>query len=166
MKTNFTSVALLIMLVRISKNVFGQEEEKYGTKFGFGVSLFNLADYTYTNDNEAVQSILMTIDAGKYFRIEPTIGFVRLHRNGFYVLRLGLFGKQTKSKYNLLYGVRLGKNSEDIYEIAPTLGGEYYFIKNFSVGSEVQIKSIYDNDIYPAQWGVMTNASIIVRFYL
>ncbi|HET7819491.1 MAG TPA: hypothetical protein VFL70_09310, partial [Bacteroidia bacterium] len=90
MKTNFTSVALLIMLVLISKNVFGQEEEKYGTKFGFGVSLFNLADYTYTNDNEAVQSILMTIDAGKYFRIEPTIGLVRLHRDGFYVLRIGL----------------------------------------------------------------------------
>jgi hypothetical protein len=95
------------------------------------------------------------------FRLEPVFGFVLSDGFEQFSIGIGGFGRKNISKFNLLYGLRLGISSNDIEVIAPTLGGEYYFIKNFSIGSEIQLKGlISENDV-----AILTNSSVIVRFY-
>ncbi|NJK85030.1 MAG: hypothetical protein HC906_02700 [Bacteroidales bacterium] len=65
------------------------------------------------------------------------------------------------SKFDLLYGGRLGINSEDRAYIAPVLAGEYYFNNHFSVGSEVQLRAVFGGDDVL----IMSHNSVLVRFY-
>ena len=74
---------------------------------------------------------------------------------------MGAFARKPISKFNFLYGLRLGYSSNETTMIAPTVGGEYYIIKNFSIGSEVQLQGIIND----GDFAVFTNSSVIVRFY-
>lgn len=157
MKNFKTKIALLILLLIsiINQESIGQENETTGSKFGLGVSLFNFSWY------EEFSSIYVTIDLGKNFRIEPLVGIAL--EDGFedYFLGIGAFGKKPISKFNILYGLRLGLDNDDVVLIAPAIAGEYYFIKNFSIGSEVQLRGL----ILHGDWYVYTNTSVLFRFY-
>ncbi|MCH8331354.1 MAG: hypothetical protein IH946_08220 [Bacteroidetes bacterium] len=157
LKRWITLLTFLLTLVTIESS-FGQENENVRSKFGLGVSLFNLVEYT---NDYPTNSIYMTIELGSNFRLEPIVGFAYLEESGFYSFSIGAFGKKPISKFNLLYGLRIGFSSGNKQHVAPTIGGEYYFIKNFSIGSEVQLRVLFNNgDLF-----VLTGSSVIVRFY-
>jgi hypothetical protein len=162
MKTNLRiRIVLLTFLITLfsSSSILGQENDSTRVKFGLGASLFNLTEYAY--ENQSVNSIYMTIDIGSKFRIEPTIGFALSDGLSNYSFGIGAFGKKPISRFNLLYGVRLGYGSSTGLFIAPSIGGEYYFIKNFSIGSEVQLRGSVDS----GDWILLTNSSVLIRFY-
>jgi hypothetical protein len=119
--------------------------------------LFNLTEYAYEQTN----SIYITINIGSKFRLEPKVGFALSDGSEQYSFGIGAFGRKPISKFNILYGLRLGYSSSETTMIAPTVGGEYYFIKNFSIGSEVQLQGL----INEGDFVIMTNSSVIVRFY-
>ena len=152
-------VALLAILL-IPKLSDGQEIENANPKFGLGVSLFNITEYEW--DLDASSSIYTTFDINDKFRLEPTLGLEISSSNIEYSIELGTFGKKTISKFNFLYGLRLGFNSAETVIIAPAVGGEYYFIKNFSIGSEIQLRGLMLNN---NNWFVVTNSSVIIRYY-
>ena len=163
MRRNRIKFSLLIVLLSVISNQisYGQEKEDIGLKFGFGVSLFNLTEYSYEFDYEPTNSIYMTFDLNNKFRIEPTVAFAINENFDQYTIGVGVFKKKKITKFNSLYGIRLALCSNETLAIAPTLGGEYYFIDNFSVGSEVQLKVLLKNN----DWTLLTNSSIIFRFY-
>lgn len=161
MKKQITLLTLIVITFFTTQSSFGQELENTNSKFGLGVALFNITEFEYDFDNSKSSSIYMTIDIGSKFRLEPTIGFALSDGFKQYSIGIGAFGKKPISQFNILYGLRLGMNSSETKIIAPTVGGEYYFIKNFSIGSEVQLRGL-NND---GEWAVFTNSSVIVRFY-
>ena len=160
LRTKNTLFVLLLILL-INQNTTGQENENTGSKFGLGVSLFNFTEYIYEYDYEIFSSIFMTIDLGSNFRLEPLFGFSLSNGYEEYSLGIGAFGKKPMSKFNILYGLRLGFNSIETIIVAPTIGGEYYFIKNFSIGCEVQIRGLF----FEGDWAVVTNTPVLFRFY-
>ena len=155
-----TTLTLVFMALMISQISFGQENDNKKFKFGLGASLFNYSDYVFEHDDEPINSIYMTIDIGNKFRLEPVVAF--MYDAGFEAFSIGIggFGRKSISKFNLLYGLRLGFISEGYISVAPTIGGEYYFIENFSIGSEVQLKGFYYGEL-----AVLTYSSVIMRFY-
>jgi hypothetical protein len=155
-----TSVILGLLSLFAIQSVSAQEDEITYPKFGFGVSLFNLTEYMST-DNGPASLIYMTMNIGKKFRLEPEFGFVLYDGLEEYTFGVGGFGRKPISKFNFLYGLRLGISSDETEFIAPTIGGEYYFIRNFSIGSEIQFKGL----ISPGGFGIFTNSNVIVRFY-
>jgi hypothetical protein len=162
MKTDFKiRIALLTFLMTMFSSfaIFGQENDSTRLKFGLGASLLNLTEYAY--ENQSPSSIYLTIDIGSKLRLEPSIGFALSDGFSNYCIGIGVFRKKMISKFNLLYGARLGFGSSEILFIAPSIGGEYYFIKNFSLGSEVQLRGSIDS----GDWVVLTNASVLIRFY-
>jgi hypothetical protein len=151
-------LAILFSLLSCN-HIFGQEDALPNTKFGLGASLFNIYDYSI--DRETGTSIYMTIDLSNKLRLEPTIGFAFSEENFEFAAGIGVFGKKAISKFNTLYGLRARINSNDAIILAPTIGGEYYFIKNFSVGSEINLNGM----INEGNWVIFTNAAVLVRFY-
>ena len=147
---------VLLILLNFQSSI-GQENENAKSKFGLGVSLFNITEHM----DEQANSIYVTINIGSKFRLEPRFAFV-LH-DGFeqYLIEIGAFGRKPISKFNILYGLRLGYSSIETKLIAPTVGGEFYIIKNFSIGSEVQLQGLIND----RDFSVFTNSSVIVRFY-
>lgn len=158
MKTRIAFLTFLITLFSFS-SILGQENDSTKIKFGIGASLFNMTEYTY--ENLSTNSIYLTMDIGSKFRLEPTIGFALAEGLSHYSFGIGAFGKKRISKFNLLYGLRIGFGSSERLFAAPTIGGEYYFIKNFSIGSEIQLRG----SNYRGDWTILTNSSVLIRFY-
>jgi hypothetical protein len=152
-----TLLAFSLLTLLTFQSSFGQENENAKSKFGLGASLFNLTEHI----DEQANSIYVTINIGTKFRLEPKFGFI-IH-DGFeqYLIEMGAFIRKPISKFNFLYGIRLGYSSIETTMIAPTIGGEYYIIKNFSIGSEVQLQGLINS----RNFAVLTNSSVIVRFY-
>ena len=155
---------LLVTMIGMQQS-FAQEEqstEVLGSKFGLGVSLFNLSQDVFENGEGFGQQIYFTIDIKDKFRLEPTLGIS--FADGFEQLNVGvgIFGKKNLPKFNVLYGSRFEFLSSDaLIVIAPAIGGEYYFIRNFSIGTEIQLRILQvDGD-----WGAYSNTSVLMRFY-
>ena len=158
MKIKITLLTLFMSIMTINP-IFGQEKDSTNHKFGLGASLFNLTEYTF--ESQSISSIYVTIDLSSKFRIEPTLGFSLSDGLSHYLLGVGVFGKKPIQNFNLLYGLRLGIGSSEIFFVAPTIGGEYYFIKNFSIGTEVQLRGSSNH----GDFTLLTNSSVILRFY-
>ncbi len=139
----------------------GQEEKDSEFKIGLGASLFNIADYEWDYESSRSNDIYITIDLNDKFRIEPSIGFALSNYTESFTAGIGGFGKSMISDFNLLYGLRLAYNSNEILTVAPTVAGEYYFIKHFSIGCEVQLRGL----IYEGELAAYTRSSLLVRFY-
>ncbi len=139
----------------------GQEEKDSEFKIGLGASLFNIADYEWDYESSRSNDIYITIDLNDKFRIEPSIGFALSNYTESFSAGIGGFGKSMISDFNLLYGLRLAYNSNEILTVAPTVAGEYYFIKHFSIGCEVQLRGL----IYEGELAAYTRSSLLVRFY-
>lgn len=149
---------ILIILLLSSVNQLSAQDQD-STKFGFGATFFNMGEYAY--EFQAANTIYLTYDVSEKLRIEPTIGFALSKGLNQITVGVGIFKKKELSHFNLLYGARLGSGNSERFFIAPTLGGEYLIIKHFSVGSEVQLRV----SEVSKTWSLLTNSSVIVRFY-
>jgi hypothetical protein len=158
---NLRTLLLSSLILFFGTNLLSQEEKDSEFKIGLGASLFNIADYEWDYESANSNDIYITIDLNDKFRIEPSIGFVLSNYTESFSAGIGGFGKSVISDFNLLYGLRLGYNSNEILSVAPTVAGEYYFIKHFSIGCEVQLRGL----IYEGELAAYTRSSLLVRFY-
>jgi hypothetical protein len=78
-----------------------------------------------------------------------------------YVLGLGAFKYKDISNLRILTGIRLGLSDGNIFDIAPSLGGEYYFNDHFSIGNEVQLRGKFER----GDFTFLTNTLVLARFY-
>lgn len=153
-------VILIVILSGIFlPNLFPQENKNNQSKFGFGVSLFNLSEYL--NESAFGNSIYLTINTKNNFRLEPTIGFSINESKNKYHLGLGLFKKKDLTNFELLAGIRLGLADGNVYFVAPTVGGEYYFDRHFSLGSEIQLRGTFEK----GDFKLLSNTAVLLRFY-
>jgi len=182
---------LLTILILFSTLIFCQTddeptENKSNSKYGVGVSLFNLSDLTDNFNYEPKNIIHINIDAIKGIRIEPNFGIFIQEKDKSYAFGFGLFARNSKEKFNLLYGIRsrilmisekrtynnfnpttgnyetsTRTISDKVYTNSAVLGGEYYFIKNFSLGTEVQFKFYNGSSITNT---FSTNSSVLILF--
>jgi hypothetical protein len=152
---------LLILIVTglSSHCLFAQELKSTQSKFGVGVSLFNLSEYL--NESSYGNSIYLTINTKNNLRLEPTIGFSFSKSRSKYVFGFGVFKLKDLSSLKLFSGIRLGLSDGIILVIAPTLGGEYYFNEHFSIGSEIQLRGTFEREDFT----LLTNSLFLVRFY-
>lgn len=155
------TILFLSIISFFGNHLMGQEEKDSEFKIGLGASLFNIADYEWDYESASSNDIYITIDLNDKFRLEPSIGFVLSNYTESFSAGIGGFGKSMISDFNLLYGLRLGYNSNEMWTVAPTLAGEYYFIKHFSIGCEVQLRGL----IYEGELAAYTRSSLLVRFY-
>lgn len=155
------TILFLSIISFFGNHLMGQEEKDSEFKIGLGASLFNIADYEWDYESASSNDIYITIDLNDKFRLEPSIGFVLSNYTESFSAGIGGFGKSMISDFNLLYGLRLGYNSNEMWTVAPTLAGEYYFIKHFSIGCEVQLRGL----IYDGELAAYTRSSLLVRFY-
>lgn len=161
MKFKLPLLAFLLNLV-CCKFAFSQDDKTdesiNGGKFGLGASFFNLAsnaEYSYISN-----SVYVTINTSDKFRIEPLIRFSTFDDEVIFAAGIGAFSRKKMSQFDLLVGGRALLNEEYNLEIDPTIGGEYYFIKNFSIGSEVSLNLlIYDGIAF------RTKTVILAHFY-
>lgn len=155
------TLLFLSIISLFGNHLMGQEEKDSEFKIGLGASLFNIADYEWDYESSRSNDIYITIDLNDKFRIEPSIGFALSNYTESFTAGIGGFGKSMISDFNLLYGLRLAYNSNEILTVAPTVAGEYYFIKHFSIGCEVQLRGL----IYEGDLAAYTRSSLLVRFY-
>jgi len=155
------TLLFLSIISLFGNHLMGQEEKDSEFKIGLGASLFNIADYEWDYESSRSNDIYITIDLNDKFRIEPSIGFALSNYTESFTAGIGGFGKSIISDFNLLYGLRLAYNSNEILTVAPTVAGEYYFIKHFSIGCEVQLRGL----IYEGELAAYTRSSLLVRFY-
>mgnify|MGYP001106567073 CR=1 FL=1 len=155
------TLLFLSIISLFGNHLMGQEEKDSEFKIGLGASLFNIADYEWDYESSRSNDIYITIDLNDKFRIEPSIGFALSNYTESFTAGIGGFGKSMISDFNLLYGLRLAYNSNEILTVAPTVAGEYYFIKHFSIGCEVQLRGL----IYEGELAAYTRSSLLVRFY-
>lgn len=183
-KTKLITAILLSTILFSAQSSFAQEENNDDSQpaFGMGVSLFNLSNIEYNQNYSPTNSIYFIFNIGNKLRLEPSIGLAFEGDNKQYISGMGLFGKKTVSKFNILYGVRFNMRfnqyklttaynyygpsqsktiTDKSYEISPTIGGEYSFIKNFSLGAEVKYSSFKSG----SDWVSYTNSSVLIRFY-
>jgi hypothetical protein len=151
---------LILMIIALSSHcLFAQESKSPQRKFGIGVSLFNLSEYL--NESSFGNSIYLTINTKSNFRLEPTFGFIFSKSQSKYVLGLGAFKFKDISNFRIVTGIRLGLSDGNIFAIAPSLGGEYYFNDHFSIGSEVQLRGTIES----GDFTFLTNTLVLARFY-
>jgi len=155
------TLLFLSIISLFGNHLMGQEEKDSEFKIGLGASLFNIADYEWDYESSRSNDIYITIDLNDKFRIEPSIGFALSNYTESFTAGIGGFEKSMISDFNLLYGLRLAYNSNEILTVAPTVAGEYYFIKHFSIGCEVQLRGL----IYEGELAAYTRSSLLVRFY-
>jgi len=158
---------IFVSLMFSSHLIFAQNSEKEFPKFGVGVSLFSLTQYLYEYDYEPSSSFYLTFNVKEKLRFELEYGFVSSKNYEQITWGIGTFGRVPYTNYNILYGLRFGSTTKEVGSIktgtgflAPAVGGEYYFLKHFSLGSEVQLRLVIGNNS-----SVFTNSNVIVRFY-
>ncbi len=159
-------ILLSTVLILATISINAQEDDQFQrSKFGIGTTFFNYTDILESDFEIPIPRMILTIDALKDFRIEPSVGFIKSGNTTIYSAGLGLFGKTLKPKYNILYGLRgslmsAGRNDPN-FTIGIVVGGEYFFIPQFSIGSDVSIKALAGN----GQNLIYNDASITARFY-
>lgn len=141
------------------QHIFSQENISNQSKFGIGVSLFNLSEYLY--ESSFGNSVYLTFNTKNNFRLEPIIGFSFNESQNKYHLGFGLFKNKDLSNFKLLTGIRFGLADGNVYSIAPTLGGEYFFDRHFSLGSEIQLRGTFEK----SDFKLLSNTSVLLRFY-
>jgi hypothetical protein len=73
-------------------------------------------------------------------------------------------------KYTSSYSDQSDDNSKTDFFIGPAIGGEYLFIKNFSLGGEINLNYIsigqYDSESDISAWAMSTRGLIYLRWYI
>jgi hypothetical protein len=197
----FMLAFLLILLIPYSS----YSQEAKSPKIGFGTSLVEVKDIAriLSGDGDIDLSIFIPIQISSKFMLEPEIGFLtasseekspwdkdKLISKAFHI-GIGVFPMKKMGSYKLYYGARFGyihnssdekyamdsdeESSSSGFYISPSLGGEYFLIKHFSLGAEIQIRyaslsgetkieTTGDKDLSSSS--MSTRALVLVRFYL
>lgn len=158
-KQRITLLTVLLSTLLLSQTLSGQEQKDEDFKFGLGVTFFNILDYAF--EDGPLNTFNLIMDFNEKFRLEPSVGFILAEGDLQYTFSMGAFYKKSISDFCLLTGIEFGVRNTDILEFAPTIGGEYYFIDNFSIGAEVQVSGM----IIDGSTGLLTKSSLLVRFY-
>jgi len=137
---------------------------------------------------------------GNFFRFEPSLGYFTIssdYSNDGYTyersssnIRLGAvlaFNNDPIESVDFYYGIDFGviissysftsnvsdqstDDSKTDFFIGPAVGGEYMFIKYFSLGGEINLNYIYigqyDSDNGISQWAISTRGIIYLRWYV
>ena len=197
MKTNFLKMALLCLIVIISvSKINGQssnEESLQLRPFGLGlhVEQFRFIDLYADSYAAITNNILLVINTGKHFRIEPEIGIISVkaedddHPTTGFTLGSGFYGMFNRNKVNFYTGLHLNYSRIKDYsysgdelalsfiKVGPVLGAEYYFSENFSFGGQVALKfaffnvksdSDYTDDNQNTNY-LMSETGLFVRFF-
>ena len=161
-KNKLHFIIMILILLTISSNINAQEETRNPGKFGIGVSIFNFSDFVLIDgDLGYSNSFYFPIAISDKFRLEPEIGFIIADAELLYNIGLGIFGLSVKNNLLLSYGLRIGAFNTEYYHISPTIGTEYLFTNQFSIGAQFQIFGLIDYGELIA----LTNASVFFRFY-
>ena len=156
------SVAILLVYFFIVQASIGQEVKREESRFGLGATFFFMNTFDYFRDHESLNEIYIIYEVNSKFRLEPAIGFEIIpHEKNKYYFGIGAYRKKHLPNFNVLYGLKLGLTDRKGKSIAASVGGEYFFSKNFSLGSELQFKCLNFLD----DWIVSTYSPIFVRFY-
>lgn len=147
---------IFVVITFLSVNLKMSAQEISVPKFGIGASLLS---FNYFN-RPSILSFPITFN--NKFRLEPEVGFWTRGGSQGYSAGLGIYGLKPSSDLLFKYGVNGGIFAEDIYFLAPTVGGEYFLSKRFSIGAEAQLLTLY-NGI--DDFTLSTNSSLSVRFY-
>jgi len=157
-------ISLYTSLLLISFIGFSQEENDLSNEksFGLGTKIIdNIGNFSAYGFDGRIQTIYFTIDLNDKIRIEPELAFSLNSGANYFEYGLGLFGKKPITKFNFLYGLRFGGNTEESGYFAPTIGGECFIIDNFSIGSEIQVMSI----VRRGDSVTFTSTELVARFY-
>jgi hypothetical protein len=161
MKKLFISLIFMLSFQFWNAQVSGQNTTNL-PKIGIGITILNISDIISGGYiNNLGNTICIPVNVTDKFRFEPEIGFVSVAGNSYSSFGVGFFGMKNSTDLLLKYGIRAGLNSESYYTLAPTLGGEYFLSRQFSLGAEVQLKMVTFNS--ETLWMTSTLASI--RFY-
>lgn len=179
------NIGLIIITVVLPFNIEAQEESKEKkVRFGLGASFLSLGERAFEHDSGQAASFHFNIDIGKHIRIEPAFAGSFFSEDNY--LRpiwepqpptymntsLGLFyrnqrtvGKSDIADFIMVYGSRFGASFEEYAEtkwiIAPTVAGELLLFDHFSLGCDLSIRNVFEEQ------GIRgyTNAMLLVRFY-
>lgn len=137
---------------------------------------------------------------GSFFRVEPSFGYFTTSTDYSYQgsstesstsnIRLGAviaFNDDHIESMNLYYGIDIGlilsshsyissistestERSKTDFFVGPAVGGEYLFIKHFSLGGEINLNYIsigqYDSENDISAWAMSTRGMIYLRWYV
>ena len=194
----FTVVLLLSFFVIIVPLSAQEVNESSGTdnsvQFGIGVALNSfLKNFSY-GDN--LPTIYIPMNISDKFKIEPELSYYSSsgknenveQENTSMAIGVGLFGTTNYEKSLFYYGFRFSYlNSKTKYSfqdevdrertsnrfmLGPAVGGEYFFIKHFSVGGEIGFQFTVKKDeetnfedYLPGSSVNGTDVRIFLRFY-
>lgn len=184
---------------RVKETKLTKKEKENNSIIGIGVIFHNLwQDLFY---DRYIPTVFIPINVNKKFKIEPEFGYYKdTDKNENWErtdtrlrIGIGLFGKNTKVKTTLYYGIRLGyissknihktksyfgnnsskENKTTRFFFGPAVGGEYFFGSRFSLGGEAgfrytSINTEEGDDYYGYDNNgniTGTEVNIFLRFY-
>jgi hypothetical protein len=155
-------VCSLIVITAGIDNLNGQSDSPEYGKFGIGISSANLLDLLITSEYLMYSSsVYLPIGVTEKIRLEPEIGFAITRDERLYTLGLGLLGMTRFERSAGYAGLRAGTWNAEIHHVSLVLGCEYFLSERFSLGGEVQLRSLFvDRDLI-----VLTNSMLLIRFY-
>ena len=185
MKTKFTNKSFLVLALAffISFSIFGSNSSE--RKLGVGLSIgHELSRYNSYNEH----LVLTMIDKNLKFELQTMLFNDSDSSNGISDsphslflgdISFGLYSVDSlRNDFNIYYGAKLGvifsmessssRDDNDIrlIYISPVLGGEYFFIPNFSISVEAALKlMIEDNEEGSNKHYFNTLTSLLLKFY-
>lgn len=193
---------LVICVISLTNGIAQSGENNQPKLIGFGlhVEQFKLNDLSDL-PSAPVNKLVITINPTKNFRLEPEFGFKygsedkgKLKRTSI-AFGLGAFGMVQRNKVNIYGGLRyeyglisreekgysssssnnnISTNNYTRVIVGPALGGEYFFVDNFSIGGEISLLyTSLNKTIDPKPSGYednnssyfSTNTGLFCRFY-
>ena len=192
-------LTVLLSLFVLTVSLPAQETEEKADKkedvqFGIGVIFNNFwQDFSYDNN---LPTLYFPINIHKKFKVEPEVSYYNNTRNNESIdqkesamrIGLGLFGITNYEKSLFYYGLRFSYNyykteystpvsdnrerTSKRFMLGPALGGEYFFVKHFSLGAEVGFQFTIKKDeesnynyYFPTSDVTATQVFIFLRFY-
>jgi hypothetical protein len=90
--------------------------------------------------------------------------------NLYYGIDIGLILNTNSYSYNSIYSNESNDQSKTDFFVGAAVGGEYMFIKYFSLGGEINLNYIsfgqYDSGSGTSVWAMSTRGAIYLRWYL
>ena len=90
--------------------------------------------------------------------------------NLYYGIDIGLIINSNSYSYNGVYSNESNDQSKTDFFIGAAVGGEYMFIKYFSLGGEINLNYIsfgqYDSDSGTTSWAMSTRGAVYLRWYV
>jgi len=90
--------------------------------------------------------------------------------NLYYGMDIGLIINSNSYSYNGVYSNESNDQSKTDFFVGAAVGGEYMFIKYFSLGGEINLNYIsfgqYDSESGTTSWAMSTRGAVYLRWYV